>query len=84
MQHASSVVQLLYVVFVKSSNKLLNYFMLDPAFIEVKMETLKTLGEIPKLCRVIGERMEVTPMISLDPHKVFTVSVSHYFESYQI
>ena len=32
----------LYVVFVNSSDKLLNYLKLDPEFIEVKMETLKT------------------------------------------
>ena len=30
------------VVFVKSSDKLLNYLMLDPELIEVKLETLKT------------------------------------------
>ena len=35
-------VQLLYVVLVKSSDKLLNYLMFVQTLIEVKMETLKT------------------------------------------
>ena len=39
--HGFVVVQLLCVVFVKSSDKLLSYVMLDPEFIEVKMETMK-------------------------------------------
>ena len=41
-------VQLLYVFFFKSSDKLLNYLILHAEFIEVKMEMLKTLalGEI--------------------------------------
>ena len=40
---ARSFVQLLYVVFVKSSDRLLNYLILYPEFIEVKMETVRTL-----------------------------------------
>ena len=45
----------------------------------VEIETLKThkfhpclvLVEISQLCHVIGERMEVTPMIGIDPHSVY-------------
>ena len=41
LQHSSSFVQLLYVAFVKSSDKLLNYLMLVNALSEVKIELLK-------------------------------------------
>ena len=50
LQHSSSFVQLLYVVYVKSSDKLLNQLMLVQALTEVKFEVLKIkiffLGEI--------------------------------------
>ena len=39
LQRASSCVQLLYAVYVKSSDKLLNYLMFGQTLIEVKMET---------------------------------------------
>ena len=38
--------QLLYVILLISSDKLLNYLMLDPEFIEVKMEALKAVLDI--------------------------------------
>ena len=59
--------------------------MLDPAFIKANF----ALGEISQLYHVIGERMKVTPMISLDSveylpgvYRVFTVLDIHYFEPY--
>ena len=59
---------LIYVGFVKASDTLLNYLMLGQTLSEVKMEALKTLGEISYLCHVMGEKMEVTPAIGIGPH----------------
>ena len=41
LQHAGLFVQLVYVVSMKSSDKLLNYLMLVQSLIEVKIELLK-------------------------------------------
>ena len=64
-----------YVVFVKSSEKLLHYLMFGQTLIEMKMETLKTQEFHSWLnfvtFHVIGERMEVTPMVSIDPHSAY-------------
>ena len=58
-----------------SSDKLLNYLMLVQTLSEVKIEMLNNhdfyLGEISYLCHVIGERIEVTPMISIDSHHFY-------------
>ena len=68
--------QLLYVVFAKSSDKLLHYLILRAEFIEVKMETLKTHEFRPR-------RKFIT--LSCDRRdKVFTVLDVHYFEPYQM
>ena len=55
----------------KSLDNLLMYLMLDPAFIEVKIEKLKihefrhclgiAIGKNSLHCHVIGENIEVTP-----------------------
>ena len=54
--HCSMLARLcnLYVVFLKSSDKLLNYLLFDQTLSEVKMN-------------VIGDMMEVTPIIGIDP-----------------
>ena len=67
--------QIFNLVFVKSSDKLLNYLMFGQTFFEVKMEMLKMHGFHPWLnfatCYVIDKRMEVMPMIDIDPQSVY-------------
>ena len=47
--------------------------MFGQTLIEVKLEMLKTLGEISSLCHVISKRMEVRPMIGTDPHNAYHI-----------
>ena len=61
--------------------------MFGQTLIEVKMGSLKTHEFHPwrnfELCHVIGERMEVTPIIGIDPRSV-CISDIHYFDPYLI
>ena len=67
--------QILNVVFVKSSDKLLHYLMFGQTFFEVKMEMLKMHEFHPWLnfatCHVIDKRIEVPPMTDIDPQSVY-------------
>ena len=67
--------QLLYVDFVKSSDKLLNYLTFGQT-VNCDENGNAENSQISPLVKfhnfvVIGERMEVTPMISLDPQSVY-------------
>ena len=76
--------QLLFVVYVKSSDKLLNYLMLVQTLSEVNIEMLKSDDFFPWLHFLTLSCVRREDGRSALTHTVFTILDIHYFDPYQI